>query len=157
MLDDLDKMVLNLVQDDFPVHPRPYDVLAEKISKTSGWKMTGLEFLERVRSLRGRGFLRRLGGIFNSGPLGYRSTLCAAVAPEEVLEKISDMVNQRPEITHNYLRDDEVNLWFTFCHGRQESLDAFLAELRAVEGIGEIFELPARKVYKIRAVFDLPL
>ncbi|MDR1049727.1 MAG: Lrp/AsnC family transcriptional regulator [Deltaproteobacteria bacterium] len=156
-LSRLDKLVLNLVQDGFPVHPRPYELLAERLGDAAGRKISAGEFLQTVNSLRERGFIRRLGGIFNSAPLGYRSTLCAARVPEEILDGVAALVSARPEVTHNYLRNDPVNLWFTFCHGARDSLEAFLDELRAVPGIGEVFDLPARKVYKIRAVFNLPV
>jgi DNA-binding Lrp family transcriptional regulator len=157
MLSHIDKQVLNLVQDNFPVHPRPYEVLAERLNNTSNLNLTASELLAVVNSLTKRGFIRRLGGIFNSAPLGYRSTLCAAKVPEEILETVTKLINARPEITHNYLRNDQINLWFTFCHDHQETLEAFLTELRAIKGIGEVFDLPAKKVYKIRAVFNLPV
>jgi DNA-binding Lrp family transcriptional regulator len=154
-LSALDKLVLNLVQDGFPIDPRPYDILAKRLSEQSGKDITGKEFLDIVNSLKGKGFLRRLGGIFNSHPLGYHSTLCAARVPENILPQVIAIVNSRPEITHNYIRDNEINLWFTFCHDSEETLNAFLEKLRAIKGIGEVFDLPAKKVYKIKAVFNV--
>jgi DNA-binding Lrp family transcriptional regulator len=81
-LSRLEKLVLNLIQDNFPVHPKPYEVLAERLREKEGRELSGQDILSIVNSLKSRGFVRRLGGIFNSSPLGYRSTLCAARVPD---------------------------------------------------------------------------
>jgi DNA-binding Lrp family transcriptional regulator len=156
-LSNLDKLALNLVQDGFPIHPKPYDVLAERLKEQTGNALTGNELLDIVNSLKERGFLRRLGAIFNSSPLGYRSTLCAASVPAELLDKVVPIINARPEVTHNYIRDNKINVWFTFCHNSSATLNSFLDELKSIKGIGKVFDLPANKVYKIRAVFNLPV
>jgi DNA-binding Lrp family transcriptional regulator len=154
-LTTLDKLALNLVQDDFPIHQKPYDVLAARLKERTGIELSGAEFLNIINSLKERGFLRRLGGIFNSGALGYSSTLCGASVPDHLLEEVVARVNARVEITHNYIRNNKVNVWFTFCHNAVESLNSFLKELRSIDGIGQVFNLPSEKVYKIRAVFNL--
>ncbi|MDR1487229.1 MAG: Lrp/AsnC family transcriptional regulator [Deltaproteobacteria bacterium] len=154
-LDHIDTLILNAVQDDFPVCERPYYDLAQQLNQEHRLALDEKTLLERVNTLRDGGFLRRLGAIFNSAPLGYRSTLCAAKVPHYLLEEVAEIINQRPEVTHNYVRNDDFNVWFTFCHNRQSSLDDFLTQLRAIEGIGAIFDLPASKVYKIRAVFTI--
>jgi DNA-binding Lrp family transcriptional regulator len=156
-LNHLDKLALNLLQDGFPIQPKPYDLLAARLKDQSGLELSGLEFLNIVNSLKEIGYLRRLGGIFNSAPLGYRSTLCAARVPDEILDQVVALINARPEVTHNYIRANKINLWFTFCHDSVETLNSFLNQLRSIKGIGEVFDLPAKKVYKIRAVFNLSL
>ena len=155
-LDRVDKLLLNLIQDEFPIHPRPYQALAERLAAAGGPTLLEREVLARVNSLRDRGHLRRLGAILNSGPLGYRSTLCAVKVPPELLDRTAALINARPEVTHNYVRDDDLNVWFTFCHRDRSELEAFLAELGALPGLGPVLELPAKRVYKIRAVFNLP-
>jgi DNA-binding Lrp family transcriptional regulator len=154
-LNYLDKLALNLVQDGFPIDPKPYDVLAARLKEQTGNDLTGAELLRVINSLKERGFLRRLGAIFNSSPLGYRSTLCAARVPEGIMDEVVAFINSRAEVTHNYVRNNQMNVWFTFCHNSPESLNSFLNGLRKIPGIGEVFDLPAKKVYKIRAVFNL--
>lgn len=157
LLDRTDSLILNLLQNDFPVSPRPYQDLADRLNAAHGASLSEDDVLLRVAALRDRGRLRRLGAILNSGPLGYSSTLCAVSVPPELLEKISGLINDRPEVTHNYVRDHKLNVWFTFCHHDRSQLETFLSELEAIEGLGPVLQLPARKVYKIRAVFDLPV
>jgi DNA-binding Lrp family transcriptional regulator len=153
-LDPLDRSLLNALQDDFPVDARPYRVLAERLSAETGLELDEDEVFRRTEKLRDRGLIRRLGGVFNSGPLGFRTTLCALKAPPELLAEAAAFINARPEVTHNYVRDCELNVWFTFTHRDPIVLENFLARLRAVKGLGPVFEFEASKVYKIRAVFD---
>jgi len=55
MIDELDKKIISLIQGDLPLNPRPFGVLAESIGISEG------EFVERVRSLKDRGVIRRFG------------------------------------------------------------------------------------------------
>jgi DNA-binding Lrp family transcriptional regulator len=156
-LDLIDKLVLNALQDDFPIHPRPWLVLAERLAKEKNLALTETQLLERVNSLKRRGYIRRLGAIFNSKPLGFCSTLCAAQVPAELFEPTTKFINDRDEVTHNYERDHEINVWFTFCHNSRKQLESFLAQLRAIKGLDRVIDLPAQKVYKIKAIFTLPV
>jgi len=40
--------------------------------------------------------------------------LCAAKVPEDKIEKFVEVVNKYSGVTHNYFRDHEYNIWFTF-------------------------------------------
>jgi DNA-binding Lrp family transcriptional regulator len=156
-LDRLDRLILNSLQDDFPLDPRPYRVLARRLTAAAGRELDEDEVWRRTATLREHGLIRRLGAVFNSGPLGLRTTLCAAQVPEELLETAAALINARPEVTHNYVRRCELNVWFTFTHGDPAALSDFLTQLQAIEGLGPVYEFEASRVFKIRAVFDVPL
>ena len=98
-LDALDRRLLDIIQTDFPLAPRPYAVLGDKLG------ISEQEALERVRALKKKKIIRRLGANFQSAKLGFRSTLCAAKVPEDKLEAFIADVNARPGVTHNYLRN----------------------------------------------------
>jgi DNA-binding Lrp family transcriptional regulator len=83
------------------------------------------------------------------------STLCAARVPEDKVESFGRLVSSFPQVTHNYVRSNPLNVWFTFCYAQTEELDGFLSSLRKEAGINEIFELSSKKIFKIRAVFSL--
>ena len=51
-LDETDRALLNLVQTDFPIEPRPYRVLAERLGLSED------EVLSRVKRLRASGWIR---------------------------------------------------------------------------------------------------
>jgi DNA-binding Lrp family transcriptional regulator len=154
-LDHIDRLILNALQDNFPLDPRPYALLAERINESHNLSLTEDEALRRVKSLKERKYVRRIGAIFNNNLLGYQSTLCAAKVPVDKVEMFAKLVNSSQRVTHNYLRNDELNIWFTFCYKQKEQLKDFFNYLKTESGIDNIYEMPSKKVYKIRAVFNL--
>jgi DNA-binding Lrp family transcriptional regulator len=147
-MDSTDKRLLDIIQTDFPLVPRPYAALGERLG------VREQEAFDRVRELKKRNIIRRLGANFQSAKLGFRSTLCAAKAPPEKMDAFVAEVNAQPGVTHNYLRKHEYNIWFT-CIG--PSWDAVCATLDGITqrtGI-PILNLPATKLYKIRVDFQM--
>jgi len=153
-LDHLDRLILNAVQDDFPVAARPYAVLAEHLNDRTGLSLTEEEVHVRLLALRRSGIIRRLGAVFNARDLGYQSTLCAARVPDDKLALFQTLTSQAPQITHNYLRAGEINAWFTFTSRRPEELDEFLKRLKEVVGLEEVLVLDAERVFKIKVDFQ---
>ena len=150
--DDLDedqKKVLEIIQTDFPVADRPFDLLAERAG------MTPDEALGAVAGLLDSGVIRRLGGVFDSRSLGYRSTLMAARIPPDRLDEVARCVSRRPGVTHNYRRENDYNLWFTLTAESEQRLTEIIEELKAETGIDDFHPLPALAVYKIRVNFNV--
>lgn len=148
-LDDLDKAILNLIQSAFPITPRPYAVVGEKVGLSED------EVITRVQRLVQTGVIRRLGANFNSRRLGYTSTLCAAEVPPAQIDRFIAVVNQYPGVTHNYLRRHRLNVWFTLIAESTERLAAILAEMQAQSGIAPIYSFPAKRIFKIQVDFAL--
>jgi DNA-binding Lrp family transcriptional regulator len=73
--------------------------------------------------------------------------------PPDKLEKIAELVNAAPQVTHNYLRSDELNLWFTFTTRYPGELETFLARLKETGGLAEIYALDTEKLFKIKVDF----
>jgi DNA-binding Lrp family transcriptional regulator len=148
-MDKIDKKILNILQTRFPIVPEPFDAVATELG------ISGDEVIERVRRLKEKGIIRRIGAVFNSRALGYASTLCAARVPEEKIRAFADVVNSYPGVTHNYRRSNEYNVWFTFIASDREALDKALDEIREKTGVTDILSLKAVKTYKINATFEL--
>ncbi|MDR0882399.1 MAG: Lrp/AsnC family transcriptional regulator [Candidatus Adiutrix sp.] len=153
-LDRPDRLILNSIQENFPVASRPYQALAERINAAHQQSLTEEEVHARVMALKKGGFIRRLGAVFNAGPLGYYSTLCAARVAPERLELFSGLVNRAPQVTHNYLRSGGLNVWFTFTANSPEDLDVFLAGLERDSGVEDILTLEAARLFKIKVNFQ---
>jgi DNA-binding Lrp family transcriptional regulator len=148
-LDDIDKAIINRIQSDFPITSRPYLALADELG------LTEKEVLERVAGLKKAGIIRRIGGNFVPAKLGFVSTLCAARVPVDKVAQFAAVVNRYPGVTHNYQRDNEYNVWFTFISPSMDEIEANLKKIVAETGVKEILNLPATKVFKIKAQFDV--
>ncbi len=147
-MDTIDRKLLDIIQTGFPVESRPYAILGEKLG------LTEAETLARVRALREQGIIRRLGGNFQSKKLGWRSTLCAAKVPEDQLDAFVAEVNSHPGVTHNYLRDHEFNIWFTFIGPNWDAVCATLEGITQKTGI-KILNMPAEEMFKIKVDFNM--
>jgi DNA-binding Lrp family transcriptional regulator len=148
-LDDIDRAILNRIQSDFPIASRPYRVIAEKLG------LDEADVIKRVLRLKDAGIIRRIGGNFTPDKLGFVSTLCAAAVPEEKIGRFAEVVNRYPGVTHNYRRDHTVNIWFTFIAASRDEIKANLQQIVEETGVTEILNLPATKVFKIRAEFKV--
>lgn len=147
-MDAVDKDILGIIQSGFPIASRPY----EKIGKLVG--ISEDETLSRVNSLREKGVIRRVGANFGSRELGWHSTLCAANVPEKKMDEFVAEVNRHSGVTHNYLRENKFNIWFTFIGPDKETVKATLDAITEKTGI-RILYLPATKLFKIKVDFDM--
>ena len=149
VMDDIDKQILNLIQNDFPLEAEPF----KRIGREMG--ISEDEALSRVKELKERGIIRRIGALFDSAKFGFSSTLCAARVPEGRIEQFVSIVNSYPGVTHNYHRDHEYNIWFTLIAPTAEAIDRALGEISERTGIDDILNMPARRKFKVKATFDL--
>ena len=90
----------------------------------------------------------------SSKKLGYASTLCGVAAGDgpDQIDRIADLVSAHPEVTHNYLREAEYNVWFTAIAPSHAHLEQLVDEVRAETG-REVLNLPVTALYKIRVDF----
>jgi DNA-binding Lrp family transcriptional regulator len=148
LMDTIDKKLLNLVQNEIPIDKRPFKILGEKLSLTEN------EVLKRLFKLKNDGFIRRIGGIFDSKKLGYKSTLCAARIPENKIEEAAKFINSYDEVTHNYLREDEYNMWFTIITSSEKNLNIILKEIQNNLNFKEIIILPSTRLFKVKVALN---
>ena len=71
------------------------------------------------------------------------------------MDKFVQVVNSYPGVTHNYLRNHDYNVWFTFIAPRMSDIDMALKEISEGTGVGQILNLPAVKVFKIKVNFEV--
>ena len=147
-MDNHDKAILNIIQSSFPLDPRPYAVVGEQVGLPED------EVLARVNALRESGIIRRIGANFQSASLDWHSTLCAAKVPEDRMDAFVAEVNGHPGVTHNYLRENDFNVWFTFIGPDAETVQRTLKEMTARTGV-DILYLPAEKLFKIKVDFKM--
>ena len=143
------RALINIIQSGLPIDPQPYMRLAEQLGTTES------HVLEMISELKESGHIKRLGAIFDSKKLGYKSTLCAIQVPDEKMELASKVINSYSGVTHNYIRDDVYNMWFTLIAPSKERIEAILEEIREKTGIEEVLNLPATQLFKINVNFDI--
>jgi DNA-binding Lrp family transcriptional regulator len=148
-LDSIDSAILNRIQSDFPITSRPFLAVANELG------LTEKEVLDRVARLKTEGIIRRIGGNFVPGKLGFVSTLCAASVPAEKIDDFAEIVNRYSGVTHNYQRDNTYNVWFTFIAPSMEEIKENLRQISHDTGVDDILNLPATKVFKIKAQFEV--
>ncbi len=147
-LTDLDRNILNILQKDFPATVQPYRDAAAKLGITED------ELLQRIRAMKEMGVIRRIGGIMDNKALGFYSTLCACRVPEARIEEVAAIVNREKGVTHNYIRDNYYNMWFTLTAPSQSDAEERIAAIEKKCGI-EVLSMPALRVYKIKVFFEM--
>ncbi|MCK9274811.1 MAG: AsnC family transcriptional regulator [Syntrophales bacterium] len=148
-MDEIDRRILNIIQDDFPVEPDPYAAIGEKAGIGED------EAYRRIMRMKEEGIIRRIGAVFDREKLGYAGTLCAARVPEDRVNSFVSAVNAYPGITHNYRRNHDYNIWFTLIAPGREEIERIIAEIAAQTGISDILDMPACRTFKIKATFEL--
>jgi DNA-binding Lrp family transcriptional regulator len=148
-MDATDRKIINAIQSNFPISSRPYHELGKRLHLRPG------EVLERIKALKAAGIIRRIGGNFHSHRLNYTSTLCAARVSEEKIDEFVAVVNSYPGVTHNYLRKNEYNVWFTFIAPTMSCIESALKEISEKTGVKELYSLPAVRMFKIRVDFEV--
>jgi len=148
-MDVIDRKILNEIQANFPISARPYFELGERLGIPEN------EVFDRVKRLKSEGIIRRVGGSMNSRKLGFTSTLCAAIVPEDKIDAFVEAVNSYKGVTHNYLRKNRYNIWFTFIGPSMESIKTCLWEITQKTGVSTILSMPAVRTFKIRVEFEV--
>lgn len=145
----LDKNILNELQGNLPLSPRPFADIAEKIGCREE------TVIERIRALKESGYIRRIGAFFESGELGYHGALIALRVKESCMASVAQHINGYAGVTHNYEREGSYNLWFTLHTRSPEEETRILDEIRALDGVERLLNLKVKKKYKINVQFQL--
>lgn len=149
LLSTFDKKLLNRIQENLPITSRPFKVIAEELGCSEQ------QVIQRVNWLKEQGFIRRMGAFFNSAGLGYISTLVALRVDTDFLPNVAGKINLYNGVTHNYERLGFYNLWFTLITKNEQVQQQIITEVKAMEGVREVINLPARQKFKVNVKFTL--
>lgn len=147
-LSRIDREILDILQADFPLAASPYRVVADKLGIDED------EVLARIHAMKKGGLIRRIGGVMDAKSLGFYSTLCACKVPEQRIREVAELINQEKGVTHNYIRDHELNLWFTLTAPSPDEAMQIVYSLQSDAKI-DIISMPAKAVYKIKVSFEM--
>ena len=142
-LSRIDKQILNRLQAGIPFVARPWENIAAELLIKEGL------LLKRIAFLKKQGIIRRISAGFAPGKIGFASTLIAAKVAPENIKKAVERINSYSEVTHNYKRDDEYNIWFTLVARNHERIAQIKQELTQYDKVKRLTEFPAVKLFKI--------
>jgi siroheme decarboxylase len=146
-LSALDKRLLDEFQRDFPLCPRPYEAIAQRLGCDEATVIHRLGRLERL------GYVSRVGPVFRPNCLGA-STLAAMAVPREQLQQVADLVSSYPPVNHNYEREHRFNLWFVVVARDEQALAELLDDIRRRSGLA-VMDLPLTEAFHIDLGFRL--
>ncbi|MDP3041340.1 MAG: Lrp/AsnC family transcriptional regulator [Candidatus Omnitrophota bacterium] len=145
----LDKRILNFLQEDIAFVERPWQLIAKKLDIKED------QLLKTIVSLRRQGIIRRISAVFSPRKLSFVPTLVAAKISPKYIEKVARRINLYAEVTHNYRRNAEYNLWFTLIARDTKRIAQIITRLKKDKNIKKISEFPAIKIFKINVRFPL--
>jgi siroheme decarboxylase len=148
-LDSTSRVLLDRIQRSFPLVSRPYEALAV------GLGLSEAEVRERIGLLKEHRQIRQISAIFNTGALGYRSSLVAMAVDQEQLDHAARVVNAYPGVSHNYLRPGRYNMWYTIAVPPGGELEHTVDALSRAAGDWPTLILPALRKYKLAVVLDV--
>ncbi len=147
-MDDTDRLLVNLLQEEFPVVVRPFADLGNRLGIGED------EVLSRTRALKEQRIIRQIGAIFDTRGLGYQSTLLAAQVDPAALDEAAAVVAAHPGVSHLYARNHPYNLWFTLAVPPERNLDTTARSLGEAAGAQGVLLLPPLRVFKIGVRLD---
>jgi DNA-binding Lrp family transcriptional regulator len=119
----LKALLAERLQSGLPLTERPYEAVASELECDEA------TVLALTNELILEGYIRSFGAFVDFERLGYQWLLCGLVVPDEAIRPLTERLNRQREVTHNYLRDHTVNLWFTAlveADGRNDFIDKIL-------------------------------
>jgi len=135
-MDELDKKIVALLQGDLPLVQAPYAAVASELGIEED------ELLERLRKLKNKGILRRVGAIlYHRRACFWANAMVAWRVPEERVAEVGEIMAADPRASHVYRRpvypDWPYNL-FTMLHGRNRAeVETAVREMAERTGVGE--------------------
>lgn len=139
-MDEIDKQIINALQDGFPICDAPYRRVA------IGLGLNEHDLIARLQALLANGVLTRFGPLYNAEQMGGALTLAAVKAPVERFDEIVAIINAFPEVAHNYARSHELNMWFVIATETPEQIQQTINAIEQATGL-TVYNMPKIKEY----------
>lgn len=127
--DAIDRRIINALQEGFPLSPRPYADAAAAL------ELDECELIERLARLRNTGVITRFGPFFDAATMGGAFCLCAIEVPSKRFDAVAELVNERPEVAHNYERAHRLNMWFVLATEMPEGIETAARAIEQATGL----------------------
>ncbi len=145
----LDRRILNRLQEDIPFEERPWRLVAEELGIKEDYLLKRIAFFKR------EGIIRRISAIFAPRKINFASTLVGAKSAPGSIAKAAKEINLYPEVTHNYRRSGEYDLWFTLVAKNKRRIAHIISCIKKNKNIEKLSEFPVVKLFKINVKFPV--
>jgi DNA-binding Lrp family transcriptional regulator len=109
MLEEKDQRIIRALADGIPIVSHPFAELAVKAG------MGEDEFLSRLRALKERGVLRRVGAVLQHRKAGFSANaLCAWQVANTRLDGVGEAVSREAAVSHCYSREPATDWPYNF-------------------------------------------
>lgn len=140
MIDAIDRAIINLLQEGFPVVAEPFEEAGAQLG------LSAPVLIERIGELLASGAASRFGPMFNADRFGGAFCLCAIAVPAERFGAVAEIVNSFAEVAHNYERVHRLNMWFVLATESDDEIGAIVARIEQATGL-EVFAFPKLEEY----------
>lgn len=147
-LDELDRAIINRLQDGFPLTASPFAHVAREISEQTGECCTQDALIGRTQRLRDDGIITRFGPFLDAAAMGGAFCLCAMEVPQARFDEVADTVNRFCEVAHNYEREHRLNMWFVLATETPQAIEAAATRIEAATGLA-VLRFPKLEEYFI--------
>lgn len=142
MPDAIDRAIINMLQDGFPIAARPFRLAGAALG------LDEQALIERLGDLIAGGQLSRFGPMYNAERMGGAFCLAAMAVPADRFEEVAQLVNAHIEVAHNYQRAHALNMWFVIGTEQPEDIDAVLTKIKSETGL-EVYAFPKLEEFYI--------
>jgi len=139
-MDEIDRYIINTLQDGFPICDAPYQQVAVQLG------LTERELIDRLQALLDNGTLTRFGPLYHAELMGGALTLAAVKAPPERFDEIVGIINAFPEVAHNYARNHALNMWFVIATEQSRRIAKIIGEIEAETGL-KVYPMPKSREF----------
>jgi len=151
-VDQEDLFILNALQNDISLVHNPWEEIGGLIG------LSGEEVLKRVQNMRNLKVIRSISPTLESAKRRSRvSTLIALQVTDDRISDVAAIVNGYPEVSHNFRREGQFNLWFTLAVDSEEGISVLIKEILSKTGItpDKLLDLRTVRAYKIDVIFPI--
>ena len=147
MLDDLDKSIIAIMQDEFPLVAEPYREIADKLG------ISEEELLIRLNKYRQSKKIRKMGAVLKHRAVGYSANaLCAWIVPDERIQAVGTLFAKSAVVTHCYARITHADWpynFYTMLHANtREQCNVIAQDLADQAGLKDYLMLFSTKEWK---------
>lgn len=121
-LSETDLVLVDRWQHNFPLVPKPFNIIGREAGVVAS------QAIRRYEQLVEEGVISRIGAVLAPNTVSA-SCLAAVAAPAHFVETAAQIINDEPGVNHNYLRENDLNIWFVVVERDRATLEATLARI----------------------------